>query len=130
MIDLAEHNNGAYIPLRDVAARQELSENYLECILPALTKAGFLDGLRGKGGGYRLSRPAEKYTVGSILKLVEGSIAPVACLDCTPNTCPRVAHCRTLPMWQKLHGLLDDFFEGVTIADLCRKEEDGGEFVI
>jgi Rrf2 family protein len=130
MIDLAEHNNGAYIPLKEVAARQELSEKYLESILPSLTKAGFLDGLRGKGGGYKLSRPAEKYTVGSILKLVEGSIAPVACLDCQPNTCPRIADCRTLPMWQKLYGLLDDFFEGITIADLCRKEDDGGEFVI
>jgi Rrf2 family protein len=130
MIDMAEHNTGEYIPLRDVAERQEISEKYLESILPALTKAGFLDGLRGKGGGYKLSRPAESYTVGSILKLVEGSIAPVACLDCTPNKCPRAAQCRTLPMWQKLNDMLDAFFDGITIADLCRGAESGSEFVI
>jgi Rrf2 family protein len=130
MIDMAEHNNGEYITLRDVAARQGISEKYLESILPTLTKAGFLEGLRGKGGGYKLSRPAEKYTVGSILKLVEGSFAPVACLDCTPNTCTRVADCRTLPLWKKLGDLLNDFFEGVTLADLCRKEDDAGDFVI
>jgi Rrf2 family protein len=130
MIDLAEHNSGEYIPLRDVAEREEISEKYLESILPALTKAGFLDGLRGKGGGYRLARPAESYTVGSVLKLVEGSFAPVACLDCTPNKCPRVGQCRTLPMWEKLYENLNRFFEGITIADLCRDTAEGGNFVI
>jgi Rrf2 family protein len=130
MVDMAEHDNGEYIPLRDVAARQGISEKYLESILPTLTKAKFLEGLRGKGGGYKLSRPAEYYTVGSILKLVEGSMAPVACLDCTPNTCARIADCRTLPLWQKLGDLLDNFFEGVTLADLYRKEDNAGEFVI
>jgi Rrf2 family protein len=130
MIDMAEHDNGEYITLRDIAARQGISVKYLESILPTLSKAGFLEGLRGKGGGYRLSRPAENYTVGSIVKLVEGSIVPVACLECTPNPCTRIAECRTLPMWRKLSDVLDDFFEGITVADLCRKEEGGGTFVI
>jgi Rrf2 family protein len=130
MIDLAEHHTGAYIPLRDVAGRQDISEKYLESILPALTKAGFVDGLRGKGGGYKLSRPAESYTVGSILRLAEGSLAPVACLDCSPNQCPRAAQCRTLPMWQRLNDTLNAFFEGITLADLCREVESGGDFVI
>jgi Rrf2 family protein len=130
MIDLAEHHTGAYIPLRDVAGRQDISEKYLESILPALTKAGFVDGLRGKGGGYRLSRPAESYTVGSILRLAEGSLAPVACLDCDVNTCPRAAQCRTLPMWQRLNDTLNAFFDGITLADLCREVESGGDFVI
>ena len=80
MIDLAEHDCGKYIPLRDIAQRQEISEKYLESIIVVLSKSGFVDGLRGKGGGYRLTRPAENYTVGSILKLTEGSLAPVACL--------------------------------------------------
>ncbi|MDR0889203.1 MAG: Rrf2 family transcriptional regulator [Oscillospiraceae bacterium] len=128
MIDMAEHNSGEYIPLRDIAERQEISEKYLESILPTLSKAGFLEGLRGKGGGYRLARRAETYTVGSILQLVEGSFAPVACLDCSPNPCTRIAECRTLPMWQKLNDKLHDFFEGITIADLCRDTE--SNFVI
>ncbi|MDR0928337.1 MAG: Rrf2 family transcriptional regulator [Oscillospiraceae bacterium] len=130
MIDLAEHHTGTYIPLRDVAGRQDISEKYLESILPALTKAGYVDGLRGKGGGYKLSRPAESYTVGSILRLAEGSLAPVACLDCSPNQCPRAAQCRTLPMWQRLNDTLNAFFDGITLADLCREVESGGDFVI
>jgi Rrf2 family protein len=130
MIDLAEHNTGEYIPLRDVAERQGISEKYLESILPTLTKAGFLAGLRGKGGGYKLSRLPETYTVGSILKLVEGSIAPVACLDCTPNQCPRIAECRTLPMWQKLNDQLNEFFDGFTIADLCCTQIDDTGYMI
>ena len=130
MIDIAEHNTGEYIPLKQIARRQEISEKYLESILPALTKAGFLEGLRGKGGGYKLSRSPESYTVGSILKLVEGSIAPVACLDCTPNKCDRMQECRTLPMWRKLQTMIDDFFEGVTIGDLCNAAHDGSEYII
>ena len=88
MIDLAENNTGNYIPLKDIAARQDISEKYLESIISALTKAHFLEGLRGKGGGYKLTREPAQYTVGSILKLTEGSLAPVACLDDNPNKCP------------------------------------------
>lgn len=130
MIDIAEHNNGEYIPLRDIAKRQDISEKYLESILPVLTKAGFLDGLRGKGGGYKLARTPESYTVNSILALVEGSIAPVACLECNPNKCRRASECRTLPMWQKLQIMVNEFFEGITIADLCNSKRDGNDYMI
>ena len=126
MIDMAEHDRGTYIPLKEIAARQEISEKYLENILPVLIRHGFLTGLRGKGGGYRLTRPPEEYTVGSVIKLVEGSIAPVACVECQENVsgqCERAAVCRTLPMWKRLQGKLDEFFEGITLADLG---QDGG----
>jgi Rrf2 family protein len=118
MIDIAKHNTSEYITLKEIAERQEISEKYLENILPALTKAGFLDGLRGKGGGYKLARAPKSYTVGSILKLVEGNFAPVACLECAPNKCHRAPECRTLPMWQQFQTMTDAFFEGITIADL------------
>ena len=121
MIDLAENQSDSYIPLKDIAKRQEISEKYLETILPILIKNNFLIGLRGKGGGYKLSRAPETYTVGSILKLVENSIAPVACLDGEVNNCDRAAECRTLPMWQKLNKIINDFFEGITLADLCKE---------
>ncbi|MDR0963391.1 MAG: Rrf2 family transcriptional regulator [Clostridium sp.] len=130
MIDLAEHDNGEYIPVHDVANRQSISDKYLNNILPILTKAGFLDGLRGKGGGYKLAKSPQNYTVGSILELVEGSIAPVACLDAKPNTCPGIAHCRTLEMWTGLSNLIHDYLEGITLADLCKKDPDANEFII
>ena len=129
MIDLAEHNTRDYIPLADIAKRQEISEKYLESIVGILSKKGLVESLRGKGGGYRLNRSPEEYTVASILKVTEGSLAPVACLENEVNTCPRAAECRTIDMWTKLYKLIDDFFEGVTIADLIRPD-DGGNYVI
>ncbi len=129
MIDLAEHNTRDYIPLADIARRQEISEKYLESIVGVLSKKGLVESLRGKGGGYRLNRSPEEYTVASILKVTEGSLAPVACLENEVNTCPRAAECRTIDMWTKLYKLIDDFFEGVTIADLIRPD-DGGNYVI
>ena len=122
MLDLAENQTDGYIPLHDIAKRQEISEKYLETILPALIKNHFLDGLRGKGGGYRLSRAPESYTVGSVLKLLESSLAPVACLEYDQNQCSRAADCKTLPMWEKLNKIVDDYFEGITLADLLRAE--------
>lgn len=121
MIDLAEHENGSYIPMKDVAERQDISLKYLERILPALSRAGLIEGLQGKGGGYRLTRAPEKYGVGEILRLTEGDLAPVACLECGAAPCERAADCRTVPMWNRLNSLLNDFFDGVTIADLMRK---------
>ena len=129
MIDLAEHNTRDYIPLADIAKRQEISEKYLESIVGVLSKKGLVESLRGKGGGYRLNRSPEEYTVASILKVTEGSLAPVACLENEVNTCPRAAECRTIDMWTKLYKLIDDFFEGVTIADRIRPD-DGGNYVI
>lgn len=129
MIDLSEHMGGGFIPLHDIAARQEISEKYLESILSVLSKANYVEGARGKGGGYRLSRSPEDYTVGSILRLTEGSLAPVDCLKTLDNTCPRAASCRTLTMWQEFAALTDHFFDSKTLADLILPAE-GGDFVI
>ena len=96
MLDLAEHNNGEYIPLMDIAKRQEISEKYLESIVSVLSKQKFVKALRGKGGGYRLVRTPAEYTIGSILRITEGSMAPVACLDDHPNQCERASSCKTL----------------------------------
>lgn len=130
MIDLAEHNRENYLPLKDIAKRQSISEKYLESIIKILVQAGFVKGLRGKGGGYRLVRDPNTYTVGSILKLTEGSLAPVACLECRPNNCERFKTCKTLPMWQKLDRIIDDYFEGITLADLLGNTLEGNDFVI
>jgi len=129
IVDLSEHNNGAYIPLKDIAERQEISQKYLESIMSVLSKAGFVDALHGKGGGYRLNRPPSEYTVGSILKLTEGSLAPVACLEREKNTCERAAKCRTLPMWTELDHLIDNYLEGVTLGDLACNAS-AGDYVI
>ena len=130
MIDIAEHQHDGYIPLKEIAARQEISEKYLEAIVKSLVKERYLTGLRGKSGGYRLTKTPEEYTVGSILRLSEGSLAPVACLDKKPVQCARAGECRTLPMWQKLDTLINEFFDGVTIADLAHPIEPGNDFVI
>lgn len=129
MVDLAEHNTGAYIPLKEIAERQEISRKYLESIMAALSKSGFVDALHGKGGGYKLSRGPGQYTVGSVLKLTEGTLAPVACLESARNPCGRAAACKTLPMWAELGRLIDGFFEGITVEDLV-KNAPGGDYVI
>ena len=100
MIDLVEHQSEGYIPLKEIAERQEISEKYLESIIKILVKAKMLDGLRGKGGGYKLTKAPEQYTAGAILRLTEESLAPVACLEDGAAPCTRAAECRTLPMWQ------------------------------
>ena len=125
MIDLAEHQADGYIPLREIAKRQEISEKYLEAILKTLVREHFLIGLRGKGGGYKLSRSPEEYTVGSILRLAEGSLAPVACLDSYARQCPRMGECRTLPIWKKLDSVIQEFLDGYTLADLTAAAEPG-----
>ena len=130
MIDLAEHQAEGYIPLKAIARRQDISEKYLESILKSLVQSQFLTGVRGKGGGYRLTRPPEQYTVGSILRLTEGSLAPVACLEQEHVDCPRMADCRTLPMWRKLNTIIQDFFDGITLADLMDTDQVGNDYVI
>lgn len=130
MIDLVERDAGGYIPLKEIAERQGISEKYLESIIAVLTKAGLLAGLRGKGGGYKLTRSPEQYTVGSILKLTEGSLATVSCLEESPNQCGRSADCRTLPMWKALDRMVDDFFEGITLADLARPRDAGDDELV
>ena len=130
MIDLAEHQTEGYIPLKEIAQRQEISEKYLESILKILVQKKFLTGLRGKGGGYRLTRDPEMYTVGSILRLTEGTLAPVACLENDAAPCERVGECRTLPRWQGLFKLINAYFDGTTIADLMASSQDGDNYII
>ena len=122
MIDLAEHCNGEYIPMKDVVKRQQVSQKYVERIMTMLSKANFVEAVHGKGGGYRLNRSPDEYIVGDILRLTEGSLAPVACLDCDAEECKRADQCRTLPMWKELNDRITDFFDGITIADLMKKD--------
>lgn len=121
MLDLAQYNTDEYIPLKKVTERQNISAKYLEAIIAILVRAGFVVGLRGKGGGYKLTKKPSEYTVGSILKLTEGSLAPVACLEADAELCARAEECLTLPMWQALDQMIDRYFEGITIEDLLQK---------
>lgn len=130
MVDLAENQGDRYLPLKEIADRQEISEKYLESILKTLVQNQLLVGLRGKGGGYRLTMRPEQYTVGSILRLTEGSMAAVACLENSTVSCPRMAQCRTISMWQKLDTLVNNFFDSITLADLMRTDQSGNDYVI
>ena len=120
MIDLAEHQTDGYIPLKEVAQRQDISEKYLETIIRLLVKANILSGLRGKGGGYKLTKSPDQYTVGAILRLTEDSLAPVSCLGPGAAVCARAAECRTLHMWQGLDKVINEYLDNVTIADLMK----------
>lgn len=118
MADLAQQPANTYIPLKDIAARQGISEKYLEIILKVLVKEKLLKGLRGKGGGYMLTRSPENYTVGEILTLAEGTLASVACMMPDAEPCERKDQCITLPLWQKFDTLVHDFFFHITLKDL------------
>lgn len=118
LVDLAEHQGDGFVPLRDVAVRQEISEKYLEIVVKELVKGGLLTALRGKGGGYRLNRSPEEYNVKSVLELMEGPLAPVACLEPGQDACPRSRNCRTLPLWQGLDQVISDYLARFTLADL------------
>ena len=118
MIDLAQNENGKYIPLKDIAERQDISKKYLEIIVKDMVAGGLLTGASGKGGGYKLCRKPEDYPVGEILELMEGSLSSVACLAAKDNSCPRKNACRTLPMWEAYDRLVHDFFYSKTLRDL------------
>lgn len=120
MIELAEHSKGDYIPMKEIAERQNISLKYLEKILPVLAKNYLIEGVHGKGGGYKLTREPKDYLVGEILRLTEGDLAPVACLECNATPCQHTAECRTLPMWTKLNQIINEYLDSVTIADLMR----------
>lgn len=122
MIDLAEHAADGYVPMKDVAARQGISLKYMEKILPVLAKNHIVDGIQGRGGGYRLSRRPKEYTLGEILRLTEGSLAPVACLECGTPDCDRAADCPTLPVWTELDRRVNEYLDSVTLADLLKKQ--------
>lgn len=118
MIELAGYEKGEIVPLNTIAEKQNISEKYLESILAVLSKAGQIEGLRGKGGGYRLIKAPEDYSVGEILRVAEGSLAPVSCLDCKPNACRRAPECKTLPLWEKLDTIICNYLDSVSLSDL------------
>lgn len=123
MIDLAEQQKTEYIPLKEIAKRQNISQKYLESIMTILSKNDFIEALHGKGGGYRLNREPEEYRVGDILRLIEGTLAPVTCLEEGAKPCDYVAECRTLPMWSKLNDIINEYLDSVSIADLMKNEQ-------
>ena len=125
MVHFAQRGGEEYIPLKEIAEAEGISQKYLESIMTVLSKAGFVDAVHGKGGGYRLNRKPEDYTVGSILKLTEGSLAAVSCTAQGAAACSRTTCCQTLPMWEKLEKMIDEFFEGITLADLLKEGKTG-----
>lgn len=118
MLELGQCPAGEWLSLPVIAQRQEISEKYLESIISVLVKAHLVEGLRGKNGGYRLLRPVEQYSVGEILRLTEGTLAPVACLEGESNPCPRCDCCATLPLWQELDRRINEYLDSVTLRDL------------
>ncbi len=118
MIDLAKNDNGSYIPLKDIAERQEISKKYLEIIVKKMVEGGLVKGSSGKGGGYKLVKKPEKYTVGEILTLMEGTISSVACLADRDYNCPRTKKCQTLPMWKEFDKMVHDYFYKKKLSDL------------
>lgn len=121
LVDLAEHQGESFVPLKDVAARQEISEKYLEIVVKELVKGGLLAAMRGKGGGYRLNSPPKEYSIKSVIELMEGPLAPVSCLEPGREVCPRKEECRTLPLWQGLGRVISDYLAQFTLADLMEK---------
>lgn len=123
MADLAEHEKEGFVSLKEIAERQEISKKYLEQIIPELSRAGLLVTSRGYQGGYRLAKAPGDYTVGEILRATEGSTAPVACLESGQNSCTRRAACKTLPVWAGLQKVIDDYLDGITLADLTNPKQ-------
>ncbi|MBR1864068.1 MAG: RrF2 family transcriptional regulator [Ruminococcus sp.] len=128
MTDLAMHMEDGYVPIKAVAERQEISDKYLEQIISILSRAGYVRSIRGAGGGYRLAYPPEKYTVGMILRLTEGSLAPVSCLETEENLCERAEKCPTLFIWEKLYAAINDVVDNITIADIVERSTNGADF--
>ena len=120
MIDLAENSKGEYIAMKKIADRQDISLKYLERIVPVLSQNGIIEGVQGKGGGYRLTREPSKYTVGEILRLTEGDLAPVSCLECTAEKCDKADSCPTRPMWTELYEMINNYFDNITLDTLLK----------
>lgn len=118
LLDLAENRNDGYTAMKKVAERQGLSLKYIERIMPVLSKNRYVEGVHGKGGGYRLAKNPKEYRVGDILRLTEGDLAPVTCLECDAKPCERAGNCKTLPMWTEFHNIANNYFDGITLADL------------
>lgn len=132
LLDLAEHENGGFIALKDIASRQNISKKYLEQIVPILNKSDVLQTTRGFQGGYRLAKSPDKYTVGDILRLTEGSLSPVACMDQDPINCERSGECITLPVWQGLGRVINEYLDNITLQDILdqQKERYTNDYVI
>ncbi len=132
LLDLAEHQNGSFVALKDIAERQNISKKYLEQIVPVFNKSDILRTNRGFQGGYQLARTPDKYTVGEILRLTEGSLSPVACLDHNPIECDRSGECATLPMWQGLYQVINQYLDSITLQDLLdqQKEKYMNDYII
>ena len=124
LIDLAEHRNGGFVALKDIAERQNISKKYLEQIIPILNNSDVLKTNRGSQGGYMLSRTPDKYTVGEILRLTEGSLAPVSCLEKDPVECERCGECATLPVWQGLYKVINEYLDGITLQDIIDRQKE------
>ena len=130
LVDMAEHQTDGYMTLKEVAQRQDISEKYLEAIVKELVKNQILTGVRGKGGGYRLRRLPEQINAGEVLNIMEGTLAPVACLEASAPPCARAAACRTLEFWRGLDAAIRGYTQRFTIADLMRKEDGGNDYII
>ncbi len=130
LVDMAEHQTDGYIPLKEIANRQEISEKYLESIVKELVKNGVVTGLRGKGGGYRLCRSADLINVGDVLMITEGNLVPVSCMETGDARCERAPQCRTLEFWHGLSDVISRYTHSFTIDDLTRKNDDGGDYII
>ena len=124
MLDLAMCKEGEFVPLKDIAERQSISIKYLEQIVSILGKAGYVRSVRGTGGGYMLSKAPEDYTVGMILRLTEGSLAPVSCLEFEENTCPRASECMTLGIWEKIYAAVNSVVDNITLADIISENKE------
>lgn len=122
MLDLALNDKDQYITIKSISERQEISGKYLEQIISVLSRSGYVKSVRGAQGGYKLAKPAEEYTVGMILRLIEGSLAPVACMDDDPNQCVRCGKCATLGVWEKINKAVSDVVDNVTLADLAEEQ--------
>jgi len=121
MIEIAENDTKERVTIKEISERQGISTKYLEQIVPNLTRAGLLRGERGSGGGYMLTKPPDQYTVGGILRAIEGNLAPVACLDSDPNYCERSGHCKTLEFWTGLYKVIDNYVDSVTLKDFLKQ---------
>ncbi len=122
MLDLAQNDTSQYMTIKSISDRQEISSKYLEQIISTLSRAGFVKSIRGSQGGYKLARPASEYTIGMILRLIEGSLVPVACMDDDPNQCPRCETCVTLDVWKQIDEAVSNVVDHITLVDLINKQ--------